>query len=70
MDKTLRATGLGPGAPENEQDFEREKRALRQLIDQFRRQPESSDDGGFYRNVGRYIARPMLNPYGPGDKGR
>jgi hypothetical protein len=70
IDKTPRATGPGSGAPENEQDFEREKRALRQLIDQFRRQPESSDDGGFYRNVGRYIARPMLNPHGPGDKGR
>jgi hypothetical protein len=70
MDKTLRATGLGPGAPENEQDFEREKRALRELIGSFNRQPESSDDGGFYRNVGRYIARPMLNPHVPGDKGR
>ena len=68
-DKTLHATGPGPDAPENEQDFEREKRGLRELIGSFRRDPESDDDGGFYRNVGRFIARPLLNPPRPGDKG-
>ncbi len=52
----------------NEQNLEEERRALRQLIGEFRRQPEGCDDGGFYRNVGRFIARPMMKPYWPGDK--
>jgi hypothetical protein len=68
-DKTPRETGTQPGTS-NEPDLERERRGLRELIGSFRRQPESGDDGGFYRNVGRFIARPMLNPHGPGDKGR
>jgi hypothetical protein len=55
-------------AMKNEQNLEEERRALRQLIGEFRRQPEGCDDGGFYRNVGRFIARPMMKPYWPGDK--
>jgi hypothetical protein len=68
-DKTPRETGTQPGAS-TEQDLERERRGLRELLGSFRHQPESGNDGGFYRNVGRFIARPLLNPHGPGDKGR
>lgn len=42
---------------------------MRELIDQLRRQPESIDDGGFYRNVGRFIIRPLMKPYLSGDRG-
>ena len=52
----------------NERDFEQERRAFRQLIDHFRAEPESHDDGGFYRNVGRIIIRPLMRPHLPGDK--
>lgn len=69
-DKIPRETGPRPGAPKNEQDFEKEQRGLRELIGSFRHGPESGDDGGFYRNVGRFIARPLLNPHPPDDKGR
>ncbi len=69
-DKTPRETGLKPGAPENKQGFEQDRRELRQLIDRFRREPGSSDDGGYYRNVGRLIIRPLMRPYWPNDKGR
>jgi hypothetical protein len=68
-EKTLRETGPGACAP-NEQELEQERRALRALIDRFRREPQSIDDGGFYRNVGRFIIRPLMRPYLPGDKGR
>jgi hypothetical protein len=69
-DKTPRETGHSPGAPENEQDSEQERRDLRKLIDRFPREPGSNDDGGYYRNVGRLIIRPLMDPHGPGDKGR
>jgi len=59
-----------PGVPERKQEVERERRALRDLIDSLRRQPQSSDDGGFYRNAGRIIVRPLMKPHWPGDKGR
>jgi hypothetical protein len=62
-------TGPRPGAPKNGQDVEKERRALRELIDELRRQPESIDDGGFYRNVGRFIIRPLMRPYLSGDRG-
>jgi hypothetical protein len=68
--KTPRATGPGPGAPETEQDVEKERQGLRELMGSFRRGPESGDDGGFYRNVGRLIIRPLMQPHAPGDKGR
>jgi hypothetical protein len=68
--KTPRATESKPGARENEPNFEQEKRELRDLIGRFRSEPESSDDGGYYRNVGRLIIRPLMRPYWAGDKGR
>jgi hypothetical protein len=68
-EKTPRETEPGPGAP-NEQELEQERRALRELIDRFRRDPQSIDDGGFYRNVGRFIIRPLMEPYLSGNKGR
>jgi len=68
--KTPRETGSKPGAPENEPNFEQEKRELRDLIGRFRSEPESSDDGGYYRNVGRLIIRPLMRPYWPNDKVR
>jgi hypothetical protein len=69
-DKTRRETGQKPGAPENEQEMEKDRGDLRKLIDRFQREPGSSDDGGYYRNVGRLIIRPLMNPHLPGDKGR
>lgn len=73
-DKTPRETGPRPGAPKNKQDFEQEQQGLRELIGSFRREPEGGDDGGFYRNVGRFISRPLLNQlmnqHGSDDKGR
>jgi hypothetical protein len=69
-DKTPRETGHSPGAPENEQGFEQDRRELRKLIDRFPREPGSNDDGGYYRNVGRLIIRPLMNPHSSGDKGR
>ena len=65
--ETTRDLGIRPRAS-NEQDFEQERRAFRQLIDHFRAEPESHDDGGFYRNVGRIIIRPLMRPHWPGDK--
>ena len=65
--ETTRDAKRGPRAS-NERDFEQERRALRQLIDHFRAEPESNDDGGFYRNVGRFIIRPLMRPPWPGDK--
>jgi len=46
----------GPGAD----DIEQERRALRDLIDRFPREHPISDAGDFYRNVGRYIFRAMI----------
>jgi hypothetical protein len=54
---------------ENEQDFEKERRALRGLIGSFRHEPGSTDEGGYYRNVGRLIIRPLMRPHMPGAKG-
>jgi hypothetical protein len=65
-----RETGHKPCAPKNEQNVEKERRALRELIGSFYRERESGDDGGYYRNVGRLIARPLMRPYLSGDKGR
>ena len=65
-----RQTGHKPEAHEDKQDFEEERRALRELIGSFRRTPESTDEGGFYRNVGRLISRSLMQPYSPGAKGR
>jgi len=56
-----RRTGRAPDAENSK--IEQERRALRELIDKFRREPESDDDGGFYRNVGRFIIRPLIKPY-------
>lgn len=67
-EKTPRGIAPRPRGPEHEQDLDEERRALRQLIGEFRRQPESRDDRGFYRNVGRFIARPLMKPAWPGDK--
>jgi hypothetical protein len=69
-DKTPRETGHSPGALKNEQGSEQDRRELRKLIDRFHREPGSNDDGGYYRNVGRLIIRPLMNPPSPGDKGR
>jgi hypothetical protein len=65
--ETTREAKRGPRAS-NERDFEQERRALRQLIDHFRAEPESHDDGGFYRNVGRIIIRPLMRPHWPDHK--
>jgi hypothetical protein len=54
---------------ENEQDFEKERRALRGLIGSFRHEPGSADEGGYYRNVGRLIIRPLMRPHSSGAKG-
>jgi len=56
------------GARPNKQDREKERQGLRQLIDQFRHQPRTDDEGGFYRNVGRMIIRPLMRPHWPADK--
>ncbi len=69
-DKTTRETGPKLGALENRQDSEQDRRDLRKLIDRFHREPGSNDDGGYYRNVGRLIIRPLMNPHSSGDKGR
>jgi hypothetical protein len=47
---------------QNELDLEAEREALRELINKFRRLPES-DEGGFYRNVGRFIVRTVMKPH-------
>jgi hypothetical protein len=47
----------------------RDRQALRQLIDRFCDHPQIDNDNGFYRNVGRYIARSMTKPRWPGDSG-
>jgi hypothetical protein len=44
------------------EEIEKERRALRELIEKFRREPQR-DDGSFYRNVGRFIVRRMMKPY-------
>ena len=67
-EKTPRATGPKPGAPENEHDLEKERRGLRDLIGSFRQAPESGEDGGFYRNIGRFIVRPLMKWPSPGDE--
>jgi hypothetical protein len=66
QEKTTRKTGAGPGAL-SEQD-ELERRELRELIDRFRGEPGSGDEGGFYRNVGRIIVRPLMQLHWPGNK--
>jgi hypothetical protein len=50
-----------PRAVKNRENDE-ERRALRALIDSFRREPENDDDSAFYRNAGRLIARPVMKP--------
>jgi hypothetical protein len=67
-EKTPRGIAPRPCTTENERKLDDDRQALRQLIDTFRRQPESRDDGGFYRNMGRFIARPMMKPAWPGDR--
>jgi hypothetical protein len=67
-EKTPHQTWPKAGAPKHKQDLDQERQALRRLIDTFRREPGSGDDSGFYRNIGRLIARPMMKPDWPGDK--
>jgi hypothetical protein len=55
--------GPKPAAPEIEQNVEEERRALRELIEKFRREPGSEDEGGIYRNVGRFIIRTLIRPH-------
>jgi hypothetical protein len=57
-----------PSARVDRQEAEQERCALRKLIDGFRSQPGSDDEGGFYRNAGRIIAHPSMKPHWPGDK--
>ena len=60
-EETRRDREPRPDRRKQEQDFEQERRALRELIEKFRREPER-DNGGFYRNVGRFIVRTMMKP--------
>ena len=57
-----RPNGRKPASGKNEQEIEKERRAFRALINSFRREPENDDDGAFYRNAGRLIARPVIKP--------
>jgi thioesterase domain-containing protein len=66
-EKTPRGMAPKPRTTENEQNLEDERQALRRLIDTFRHQ-QGGDDAAFYRNVGRFIARPMMKPDWPDDK--
>jgi hypothetical protein len=65
--RTWRAAGPKSGT-KNAEDIERERRAFRELIDKFRRDRATEDDGDFYRNVGRYIFRSMV-VHGPRNRG-
>jgi hypothetical protein len=69
-DNAPRETGPKPSATQNEREREKDRSDLRKLIDRFDRQPGSNDDGGYYRNVGRLIIRPLMDPDWSGDKRR
>ena len=60
-EKTQCETEPKASAPQHKQNFDEDRQALRRLIDTLGNQ-RSGDDSGFYRNVGRFIARPMMKP--------
>lgn len=65
--RVWRHAGPGSGAT-NGNEIEQERQALRELIDRFKRDRATEDDGDFYRNVGRYIFRSMMT-HGPRNRG-
>ena len=71
VENNRRETALKPlnTLKKNSTYLDRERHALRALIDQLCDQPQTDNDNGFYRKVGVYIARPMMKPRWPGDTG-